>query len=204
MTSTLAALSDDTLVHLTLSGQSDCFTVLMNRYSVQLRKRIRYMVPNAADAEDILQEVLLKAWRHLSSFRSESTFGSWVTRVAINEALQSLRRARHRPAAQSLPDFDAIVCPSDSPYQSAARHEVARAVRSAIVSLPKKYRRVLILRDLAQRTEREAAQRLQVNIPTVKSRLFRARNMLLTAIQQTGMQGLATAGWRESGSRLRH
>jgi RNA polymerase sigma-70 factor (ECF subfamily) len=194
MAGTLTTLEDSTLISRSLAGQAECFTVLMDRYSVALRKRIRTLVPNAADAEDVLQEALLKVWRHLSSFRSESTFGTWIMRVAINEALQSHRRARCRPLGQALADLDAFVFSGDSPFQSVARLEVTKAVHSAVGGLPEKYRRVLILRDLEQRTERETAQWLQLNIPAVKTRLFRARDMLLMAIQRSGIHGLATVG----------
>jgi RNA polymerase sigma-70 factor (ECF subfamily) len=194
VTSTLATLEDSCLIDRALEGQAECFTLLMDRYLVALRKRIGVLVPNEPDAEDVLQEVLLKVWLHLASFRAESSFGTWVMRVAINEALQFYRRARCRPRGQAPADLGALVFSGDSPYQSVARVEVTRAVRSAVVGLPEKYRRVLILRDLEQRTERETAQWLQMNVPAVKTRLFRARQMLLTEIQRTGIRGLATAG----------
>ncbi len=85
----LAAHEDCTLVKLALAGQVECFSVLMDRHLAVVRRRIRSLVRNVADVDDLLQEVLLKVWRHLLTFRSESSFRTWTTRVAINEALQS-------------------------------------------------------------------------------------------------------------------
>ena len=102
MTRPLARFEDSTLIKLALEGQTECFAVLMDRHLIAVRKRIASMVGNATDAEDLLQEVLLKVWRHLSTFRSESSFRTWMTRVAINEALQFYRRERCRPTCQPI------------------------------------------------------------------------------------------------------
>src|SRR5260370_41824140 len=129
-------VEDITLIRRALAGQAECFAALLDRYSAALRRRIGAMVPNPADAEDLFQEVWLKVWRHLSTFRAEASFGTWVTRVAINEVLQSYRRARYRPRYQELVDFDAFVSPGDPPHQSFVRVEAAQAVRNAVVALP--------------------------------------------------------------------
>ena len=193
MTRPLARFEDSTLIKLALEGQTECFAVLMDRHLIAVRKRIASMVGNATDAEDLLQEVLLKVWRHLSTFRSESSFRTWMTRVAINEALQFYRRERCRPTCQPIGGFDAFVSQSESPHQSFARVQATQAVRNAVVILPDKYRQVLILRDLEQLSARETAQRLQSSIPAVKTRLFRARLMLLSAIERSRIRGLASA-----------
>src|SRR4029077_3243599 len=70
----LATFEDSALIKLALEGQTECFTVLTNRHLHAVRRRIASIVPNTTDADDLLQEVLLKVWRHLSTFRSESTF----------------------------------------------------------------------------------------------------------------------------------
>jgi len=121
----------------------------------------------------------LKVWRHLSTFRSESSFRTWLTRVAINEALQSYRRERSKPLCQPLGDFDALASHVESPHQSYARIEMQQAIYGAVAELPAKYRQVLTLRDLEELSAQETALRLQSSIPTVKTRLFRARLMLL-------------------------
>ena len=178
MTPPLASFEDSVLIELALAGQSECFTVLMDRHLVAVKRCIGSMVRNAADSEDLVQEVLLKVWRHLSTFRSQSSFRTWMTRVAINEALQSYRRERRRPICQALADFDTFASSNESPLQSLTRAETTQVVRKAVVDLPAKYRQVLILREFEQLSVGEIAQSLHSSIPAVKTQLFRARLML--------------------------
>jgi len=189
MTSPLAAFEDSTLIKLAAAGQAECFQVLMDRHLAAVRRCVASMVRNATDAEDLVQEVLLKVWRSLSSFRAESSFRTWLTRVAVNEVLQFIRRERRRPLCQALSDLDRFASSIESPHRSFARFETAARVHGAVAGLPVKYRQVLILRDLEQRSERETAQRLRSNIPAVKTQLFRARIMLSAALQRSDAPG---------------
>ena len=198
MTTPLATFEDSTLIQLALAGQSECFSVLMDRHSAAVRRRIGSMVRNTTDVEDLLQEVLLKVWRHLSTFRSESSFRTWMIRVAVNEVLQLYRREQRWRWSQTSGDPDALSSPCESPHQSLARGEVTHAVRTAVAGLPAKYRQVLILRDLDQLSVRETAQWLQSSIPAVKTRLFRARHMLLAALQGSRVTGSASPSYREA------
>ena len=188
MALSLATSEDSALIELALAGQTEGFMVLMNRHLASVRGRIHSMVRNPADGDDLLQEVLLKVWRHLSTFRSQSSFRTWMTRVAINEVFQSYRRERSRPLCQALDDFDIFVSPSESALQSLIRAETTQVVRKAVVDLPAIYRQVLIFREFEQLSAREIAQSLQLSIPAVKTRLFRARFMLLAALQRTKLR----------------
>jgi RNA polymerase sigma-70 factor, ECF subfamily len=185
MTPPLATLEDSTLIKLALAGRIDCFAALMDRHLVAVKQRIRSMLRNTNDEDDLLQEVLLKVWCHLSTFRSESTFRTWITRVATNEVLQSYRKEQRRPLRQAISDFDILPSSCESPLQSFARIEVAEAVRRAVLELPSKYRQVVVLRDLQELNVRETAQWLKLSIPAVKTRLFRARLMLSAALQRS-------------------
>jgi RNA polymerase sigma-70 factor (ECF subfamily) len=140
------------------------------------------MSRNSSDEDDIVQETFLNAWRHLASFRFDSSFRTWITSVATNEVLQQYRRDRRRPTCPAAAGLDAFPSQSESPYEALARIEARRTIRAAARKLPAKYRRVLILRDLDELTAHDVARRLQAGIPLVKSRLFRARQMLSTAI----------------------
>ena len=135
MSPALATFEDSALIKMALAGQTDCFTVLTNRHLPAVRRHIVSIVPNTTDGEDLLQEVLLKVWLHLSTFRSESSFRTWMTRVAINEALQSYRRERCRPLCQTHGDLTSLASHSESPYQSLARIEASQAIRSAVAGL---------------------------------------------------------------------
>src|SRR6202162_4938771 len=135
----LATFEDSVLIKMALAGQTECFTVLTNRHLPAVRRRIGSLVRNTTDTDDLLQEVLLKVWRHLSTFRAESTFRTWMTRIAINEALQSYRREQRRPICQAFGDFDTFASPNESPLQSLTRAETTKVVRRAVVELPTKY-----------------------------------------------------------------
>jgi RNA polymerase sigma-70 factor (ECF subfamily) len=190
MTPSLATFTDCTLVELTLAGQDECFTVLMDRHLAVVRKRISAMVRNATDVDDLVQEVLLKVWRHLSTFRSESSFRTWMTSVAINEAYQAYRRERRQPVYSC--DLAILASPDESPLHSVVRGEATEVVRRAIAGLPEKYRQVLILREIEQLSTEQTAQRMQSSIAAVKIRLFRARVLLLAALRRSGIRGHRT------------
>jgi RNA polymerase sigma-70 factor, ECF subfamily len=190
MTRPLVSVEDGTLIKLALEGQTECFTVLMDRHLVAVRRRVTSMIGGTTDVEDVLQDVLLKVWRHLSTFRSESSFRTWMTRVAMNEALQLYRRNQRRLTCQPLGDLDAFASPNESPHQCFARAQATEAVRNAVDRLPNKYKQVLILRDLEELSARETARWLRTTVPTVKTRLFRARLMLCAALERSTVQGM--------------
>jgi RNA polymerase sigma-70 factor (ECF subfamily) len=190
MSCPLADFEDSTLIRNVLAGRTECFTVLTNRHLRALKRHIGSMVPNATDVEDLLQEVLIKVWRRLSTLQSESAFSAWITRVAINEALQSWRRERSRPICQAFGDSDTFVSTNESPLQALIRSETAQIVRKAVHELPEKYQQVLNLREFEELSLREIAESLHSSIPAVKTRLFRARRMLQTALQEPGVAEL--------------
>lgn len=193
MTPPIATLEDSHLIKLALEGEPECVGALMDRHLIVIKKCVRSMVRNQADADDLVQDVVLRVWRRLATFRFESSFRTWMTRVAINEVLQLYRRDQREPIYRAPSEFTSIASSADSPHQSLARVEEIRAVRSAVVELPAKYSRVLILRDLEELSVRETAQRLQSTIPAVKTRLFRARRMLLVVLQRSRIRGLPSA-----------
>jgi len=193
MNSPLATLEDATLIRLTLAGQAECFAVLMDRHLGAVRKRIGAMVRNPADVDDLSQEVSLKVWRNLAQYRSEASFRTWMTRVAINETLQSHRREKRRPVCQSISDLNGLAASGESPHQALARAEGIQVVRRAVAGLARKHRQVLILRDLEQLNARDTAQSIQSSIPAVKSRLFRARLKLSEALQRSRFPRLGRA-----------
>ncbi len=178
----LRSRDDQALIEMTLAGNNSCFDVLMERHLHAIRKRVESMIPNQAEAADVLQEVQLKVWSHLSSFRCDSSFRTWITRVAINEALQSLRRTRTGRGCEPV-DLDRLAASTDSPERSYAREEMAATIRRAILQLPAKFREVVVLRELKELSINDTARELKANRQLVKTRLFRARMMLSKALQ---------------------
>jgi DNA-directed RNA polymerase specialized sigma24 family protein len=115
----LAAAPDHSaLINLVLTGHAKCFEVLMDRYLAVVKGRIRGMTRSVSDADDIMQEVQLKIWRHLGSFRSGSSFRTWMTSVAINEARQFYRKAKRFPLVHDCNELPKRTSPSESLLQA--------------------------------------------------------------------------------------
>jgi RNA polymerase sigma-70 factor, ECF subfamily len=183
-TGSLALFSDGELIRLTLDGQTDCFMALMDRHLGAIRRCIGFMLRGNCAAEDLTQEVVLKAWRFLSAFRAESSFRTWLTRVAINEVRQFQRRELRVSSVQELSNPDVLASRDESPYDHFARRQRTEALRALVKSLPARYREVVMLRELEDLSILEIAVRLRCTVPTVKSRLFRGRSMLLAGLQK--------------------
>jgi RNA polymerase sigma-70 factor (ECF subfamily) len=184
MTPSGLTLKDNNLVELTLSGQTECFSVLMNRHAAAVKNYLSRLVQDRWDLDDVVQDTFMKAWVRLSTFRFEATFRTWLFSVALNEALALYRRRKYRLSCPVLINLEAVPSNCESPYQSFARMEACFRVRTAVQKLPRKYRDVLVLCDLEQLTMRETAKRMNATIPLVKTRLFRARHMLAVALNE--------------------
>ena len=179
----LAAAPDDSaLINLVLSGHAECFGVLMDRHLAAVRRRIRGITQSISDADDIMQEVQLKVWRRLGSFRSEASFRTWMTRVAINEALQFYRKANRIPLVHDRTELAGLTSPSESPLQACVRAELTERLNAAVERLPAKHKQVVILHNLQELSLQETAQELQATTPAVKTRLFRAKTTLYKAL----------------------
>ena len=145
------------------------------------------VLKSEADAEEVVQEAALKAYKALGGFRGEAKFSTWLVKITLNEARMRLRRSRAE-AEVSLEDF---VDGSDSDYTPAVltdwreipsealdRKELREILQRALDELPEKYREVLISRDVRELNIEETAQLLGISIGMVKTRLFRARLMM--------------------------
>jgi RNA polymerase sigma factor (sigma-70 family) len=191
MTPPLATFDDNTLISMTLAGKPECFAVLMDRHLFAVKRHVASMLRNTMDADDLVQEILLKVWRNLSTFRSEASFRTWMTRVAINVVLQWYRRDRYRSRCHSPDNLDAFASFCDTPHHHLARAEAIRHVRGALARLPEKYREVLVLREFDQLSMRETAESVQASVPAVKSRLFRARVLLTASLRRSTREARA-------------
>jgi RNA polymerase sigma-70 factor, ECF subfamily len=193
----------DTTVALVQAGDQSAFAELAERYRPELRVHCYRMLASFEDSEDLVQETLLRAWRHRARFEGRSTFRAWLYRIATNACLDFLdRHPRHprpyegppmRPpsAASSPPDnipwlqpypdvlLD-LVAPSDSEPSTAVieRETIELAFLAAIQHLPPKQRAVLILRDVLGWSASETATVLELSVAAVKSALQRARPTL--------------------------
>jgi RNA polymerase sigma-70 factor (ECF subfamily) len=179
----LAAAPDDSvLINLVLTGNAAYFGVLMDRHLAVVRGRIRGMTRSVSDADDIMQEVQLRIWRRLGSYRSEASFRTWMTRVAINEALQFYRKANRFPPVHAGTELAELTSPSESPLQACVRAELTERLKAAVERLPAKHKQVVVLHNLQELSLQETAQELQATIPAVKTHLFRAKAALSEAL----------------------
>ncbi|HEY7190936.1 MAG TPA: sigma-70 family RNA polymerase sigma factor [Vicinamibacterales bacterium] len=180
---------DNTLAARAAAGDDSAFETLVHRYQARVF-RLACRLTGDADAADVLQETFLQVYRHLSSFRGESHFGTWLYRIATNAALMH-RRVTKRRAAESLEDylprFDAegVHAATPAELQIASRAEemldretLAARARDVIGRLPDLYRDAFVLRDLEEMSTAHVAEVLGIEPAAVRQRVHRARLML--------------------------
>jgi RNA polymerase sigma-70 factor (ECF subfamily) len=174
--------------------QRDEFAIraIITRYNQRLYRVARSVLRDDSEAEDALQEAYLRAFTALGGFRHESSLGTWLTRIVINEAL-SRRRARGpslEPVARALLDAPgARVVPfphggENDPERALAQRQIRQMLERAIDELPKNFRTVLICRVIEEMTVEETAAALDLRTETVKTRLHRARRLLRLALEK--------------------
>ncbi|MGQ9783451.1 MAG: sigma-70 family RNA polymerase sigma factor [Armatimonadota bacterium] len=183
--------TDQAVVQQVLEGETDAFSELVQRYQDRIYSVALNYVSNPEDAMDIAQETFVKAYSNLNKFDSASAFYTWLYRIAVNTAIDFLRKRKVRPA-DSLDDekFTEIGFEPESrdrtidPEEMAAQREQARILRKAISGLSNKLRTVLILHDVEGLSQEEVAQILRIPVGTVKSRVSRARAELRKVLRK--------------------
>jgi RNA polymerase sigma-70 factor (ECF subfamily) len=180
------AVTDERLVSAAKSGDSRAFVELSKRHSRKLLLKTYRMTNNWQDAEDIVQESLMKAFTHIHTFEYKSMFSTWLMRIAINSALMLLRKRR---GSLMLPidgsPIDEGYCEAydlrdqrDNPEQCYAQRQTEERLRKAIRRMRPKYRQILELRQDGDLSLNEISHSLSISMPAVKSRSLRARNEL--------------------------
>lgn len=173
--------ADRGLVEAAAAGSRDAFDELVRRYQGPIVNLARALTSGSADAEDLAQEVFVRAWRSIAGFRGDSTFRTWLHRVALNVIHSHRSRlGRFRRLFQSPSDPD-VGDPSErAPDRSDLEDELVLrdAIDRALSTLPDELRDAVTLRDIQGLDYREIAAALQVPIGTVESRIFRARQRL--------------------------
>jgi RNA polymerase sigma-70 factor (ECF subfamily) len=177
--------SDAALVTRARDGDSDAFRVLVERYSVRLFQLAYRMTGNQQDAEDIVQETFLKAFRQLTRFESRSAFGTWLHRIAANCAIDSLRRRRPDDQSMECEPADPDVLPSlaTGPDQSCFHSELRVTLEGALQRLTAMERASFVLRHYEGRSIEEISQILRVSPNSTKQGIFRAVQKLRRVLQ---------------------
>ena len=163
------APDDSVLIHLVLTGNAEWFSVLMDRHLAEVRGRIRGLTRCTSDAGDIIQDVRLKVRTRM-------------TRVAINETLQSYRKANRVPLVRAGAELAGLASPCESPLQACVRAELTERLKAAVEQLPAKHRQAVVLHNLQEMSVQETARELRATTPAVKTQLFRARAALSEAL----------------------
>lgn len=177
-------MDDVTLLMQARSGDQRAFTQIVEKHRTHVWAVCLSTTGNRHDAEDALQNTLIAAWQNLDRFRGDSRFGTWLHRIAVNNALMVVR---FRKPDTDLTDFtagdDAITLTDHVPAfdEGIAAHDELRA---ALARLPEDFRVALILRELGDLTYADIAEHQGIGIQTVKSRLNRARSQLAQIIRE--------------------
>jgi RNA polymerase sigma-70 factor (ECF subfamily) len=174
-------------------GDISAFEELVARHEEKVYGLALRMTRSEADAAEITQDTFLSAYQHLAEFRGEAAFGSWVHRIAANNALMRLRRQRVLDVVNedlAGPEFTERGSLAESPETDWTRRaddkildeELGRAIQEATDALPEGYREVFLLKDVEGLSYEEISEMVGISVPAVKSRLHRARLALREAI----------------------
>ena len=179
-------VSEQLLISAAKSGDTVAFVELSRRHSHKILRRAYRIVKNWQDAEDVLQESLMRAFLHLKDFEERSSFSSWLTRIAINFSLMGLRKKRGQVeiSMEFINDDHEVAYrweprdPAESPESHCSRRETEALLEIAIRQLPPILRQVVQLNLIDGRSGEEVAQTLGISVPAAKSRLARAKTAL--------------------------
>jgi len=174
------------------SGDHEAFYELVRPHERGIYLAVLFIVNNDADAEEVVQEAILKAFKAIARFRAEAKFSTWIIQIAINEARMKLRKdRRHLYDSLDQPrkgEDEGDYIPRDFadwreiPSEALENARLREAIKKGLASLPAKYRQVLVLRDIEHLNIAETAKLVGISGAAVKTRLLRARLMMRDAL----------------------
>lgn len=181
------------IVRQVIEGDTNAFEKLVREYEKNVYNIALRMVNNSEDASDMTQEAFIKAYNSLQNFRGDSKFSVWLYRIVSNVCLDFLRSKNRRPTVSlSVEDDDGeeteidVADESQSPELLLERSLTRDAVRRGLESLPPDYRQILLLREIQGLSYDEISSALDLEVGTVKSRIFRARKKLCAFLVEDG------------------
>ena len=203
LTPRLDILDDMALVARARLRDEAALRLIMERHNRQLYRMARSVLGDDTEAEDVVQEAYLRAFTHLDGFRGEARLSTWLSRIALNEALERLRKRRPFVELAQIDKIDeqgearVIYLPTArqdaDPEAAAARAEIRRLIERAIDQLPDAFRIVFVLRDVEEMSVEATASHLGLRPETVKTRLHRARRLLRQSLDRTLSSALTDA-----------
>jgi len=176
-------LSDEEVVARVLAGDTAIYEVIMRRYNQRLFRTARAILRDDDEAEDVMQDAYVRAYASLHQFAGRASFSTWLTKIAVYEALRRLRKRNREQEFPDSPDqpnqgIEAVKSPEPDPEQQTLRHETASLLEQAVDALPDTYRSVFVLREIESMTTAETASCLDLTEDAVRVRLLRARQVL--------------------------
>lgn len=184
-------MSDEEVVERVLAGETALFEILMRRYNQRLYRVARSILGNDGEAEDVTQDAYVRAYMHLDQFAGRAKFSTWLTKIAVHEAMARLRKRQRiveiDAASESMEDRMNLESNVPSPEQQVLTNTMKIVLETAVDKLPENYRSVFMLRDVEGMSTAETAECLNLSEEAVKVRLHRARAVLRKDIYvQTG------------------
>ena len=178
----LEGWTDDEVIGRVKSGEVELYEIIMRRYNQRLYRVVISILRDAAETEDVIQDAYVRAYEHLSQFEGRAAFSTWLTRIAVHEALARLRKRERIQQLDTNQDEGEIsvnpVSPALDPEQTVSKAELSGMLEEAVLALPEQYRTVLIMRDVEEMSTSETAAALSLSEENVKVRLHRGRAMV--------------------------
>ncbi len=174
-------ISDEEAIRRVLAGEGRLYEVIMRRYNARLYRIGMSIVNNETEVEDIMQVAYIKAYEHLHTFNHKSAFGTWLTRILINESLLHLKKSKRYTAMESDNRTNQVVTAVSSestPAKALLNKELGRILEDALIQIPEKYRMVFVMREIENMSVAETVDSLNISEANVKVRLNRAKTML--------------------------
>jgi len=171
-------LTDEDVVERIRAGDAALFEILMRRYNQRVYRAVRAVLGADDDVEDVMQQTYLNAFAHLHQFEGRAQFSTWLTRIAVNEALARRGKRASRFGEQDETMLELIESNAPDPEQHAVAAEMREVMQREVAALPDRFRLVVMLRDVEGLNTAETAACLDISEDLVKTRLHRARAIL--------------------------
>lgn len=178
-------MEDDVIISSILDGNKDDYEMLIRRYNERLYRIGISILKNDEEVEDAMQEAYIKAYQQLKTFKRQSKFSTWLSRIMINESLSKLRQRKNHieyseveSATQSANSYHALPSNHVTPEKQVLQKEMKNILEHAIQQLPQKYQTVFVMREIEGMNVQETAECLRLSTENVKVRLHRAKEIL--------------------------
>ena len=187
-----AAITDHEAVRRVVDGDTAFFEILMRRHNQRIYRAVRAVLGSEDEVEDVMQQAYLNAYQHLRQFAGDAQFSTWLTRIAINEALARRRKRGFVEGADEMTLTLVVDEKTPDPEQQASAAELREVMEREVAALPEKFRTIFVLRDVEGLSTAEAAQVLGISEDLAKQRLHRARTQLRETLYRRAGVSLAS------------